>query len=121
MKVGVSLPDELLAFADAEATRRGTTRSGLLARLLKEAQVREQTRRYLDQHGHIDAASLICELEMIADRCPVPAFMDQVRGEYQRAVDIVTVEINELYQQVEKMRELQAAVASDMPPVLPTS
>lgn len=51
MKVGVSLPDDLIAFADEEATRRGTTRSGLLAQLLKAELVREQTRRYIDQHG----------------------------------------------------------------------
>jgi metal-responsive CopG/Arc/MetJ family transcriptional regulator len=51
MKVGVSLPDDLIAFADREASRRGTTRSGLLAQLLKAEQVREQTRRYIDRHG----------------------------------------------------------------------
>ena len=31
VKIGVSLSDELLAFADDEAARRGLTRSGLLA------------------------------------------------------------------------------------------
>ncbi len=51
MKVGVSLPDDLLAFADEEAQRRGTTRSGLLARLLEAEKVRGQVRRYIDQHG----------------------------------------------------------------------
>lgn len=51
MKVGVSLPAALIAFADREADRRGTTRSGLLAQLLKAEQVREQTRRYIDRHG----------------------------------------------------------------------
>lgn len=51
MKVGVSLPDDLIEFADREASRRGTTRSGLLAQLLKAERVREQTRRYLDRHG----------------------------------------------------------------------
>lgn len=51
MKVGVSLPEELIVFADREATRRGTTRSGLLAQLLKAEQVREQTRKYIDRHG----------------------------------------------------------------------
>jgi metal-responsive CopG/Arc/MetJ family transcriptional regulator len=51
MKVGVSLPEDLLAFADQEAVRRGTSRSGLLAELLAAERVREQTRRYLDQHG----------------------------------------------------------------------
>src|SRR4029079_18414138 len=35
MKIGVSLPDHLLVFADEEAERRGITRSGLLARLLE--------------------------------------------------------------------------------------
>lgn len=50
-KIGVSLPDDLIAFADEEAARRGTTRSGLLARLLEAERVREQTRRYLDAHG----------------------------------------------------------------------
>jgi metal-responsive CopG/Arc/MetJ family transcriptional regulator len=51
MKVGVSLPEDLIAFADDEARRRGTSRSGLLAQLLTVERVREQTRRYLDQHG----------------------------------------------------------------------
>lgn len=51
MKIGVSLPDELIAFADEEARRQGTTRSGLLARLLEAERVREQARRYIDRHG----------------------------------------------------------------------
>ncbi len=45
------MPKELIAFADQEARRRGTSRSGLLARLLQAEQVREQARRYLDEHG----------------------------------------------------------------------
>lgn len=51
MKVGVSLPKDLLEFADAEAKSRGTTRSGLLAQLLQAERVREQVRRYIDRHG----------------------------------------------------------------------
>ena len=51
MKIGVSLPPELIAFADQEADRRGTSRSGLLAELLRAEQVREQTRAYLDRYG----------------------------------------------------------------------
>lgn len=51
MKIGVSLPDELVSFADNEAKRRGTTRSGLLADLLDAERIREQTRRYIDRHG----------------------------------------------------------------------
>jgi len=51
MKIGVSLPDELIAFADAQAQRRGTSRSGLLAQLLEAERIREQTRGYLDRHG----------------------------------------------------------------------
>lgn len=51
MKIDVSMPDELVAFADEEARRRGTSRSGFLADLLKAEQVREQTRKYLDRHG----------------------------------------------------------------------
>ena len=51
MKIGVSLPDELIEFADAEAERRGTSRSGLLAELLEAARIQEQARRYLDRHG----------------------------------------------------------------------
>jgi len=50
MKIGVSLPSDLIAFADEEARRRRTSRSGLLARLLKAERVREMTRRYLDVH-----------------------------------------------------------------------
>ncbi|HSL84814.1 MAG TPA: hypothetical protein VLF66_18715 [Thermoanaerobaculia bacterium] len=51
MKVGVSLPEDLLEFADAEARNRGTTRSGLLAQLLQAERVREQVRRYIDRYG----------------------------------------------------------------------
>lgn len=51
MKIGVSLPDDLIAFADETARRRGTSRSGLLARLLEEERVRQVTREYLDRHG----------------------------------------------------------------------
>lgn len=51
MKIGVSLSDELLAFADGEAERRGLSRSGLLAELLRAAQIHEQTRTYIDRHG----------------------------------------------------------------------
>ena len=51
MKIGVSLPDDLVSFADEEASRRGTSRSGLLAELLKAERVREQTARYLDRYG----------------------------------------------------------------------
>ena len=51
MKIGVSLPDDLIAFADLAARRRGTSRSEVLARLLEEERVRQQTREYLDRHG----------------------------------------------------------------------
>lgn len=51
MKIGVSLDADLIAFADNEAARRGTSRSGLLADLLEAERVREQTRTYLDQYG----------------------------------------------------------------------
>ncbi|MCK6684480.1 MAG: type II toxin-antitoxin system HicB family antitoxin [Thermoanaerobaculia bacterium] len=51
VKIGVSLPADLIAFADEEARRRRTSRSGFLARLLKAEQVREETRRYIDTHG----------------------------------------------------------------------
>lgn len=51
MKIGISLPEELVVFADHEADRRGTSRSGLLAQLLEAERIREQTRQYLDRHG----------------------------------------------------------------------
>ena len=51
MKLGVSLPDDLVAFADEEAKRRHTTRSGLLAQLLEAERLREQVSRYIDRHG----------------------------------------------------------------------
>ncbi|HSR50300.1 MAG TPA: hypothetical protein VLV83_05690 [Acidobacteriota bacterium] len=51
MKIGVSLPKDLVAFADEEAKRRGTSRSGLLADLLKAEKIRGQTRQYIDQYG----------------------------------------------------------------------
>ncbi len=51
MKIGVSLPEGLVAFADEEAKRRGLSRSALLAYLLQAEKIREQTCRYIDQHG----------------------------------------------------------------------
>jgi len=51
MKITVFLPEALVEFADQEAKRRGTTRSGLLASLLEAEKIREQTTRYLDRHG----------------------------------------------------------------------
>ena len=51
MKIGISLAADLIAFADSEAAKRGTTRSGLLAELLQAEKVREQTRQYLDEFG----------------------------------------------------------------------
>jgi hypothetical protein len=51
MKLRVSLPDDLVAFADEEARRRGTTRSGFLVRLLESERLREQVGRYIDRHG----------------------------------------------------------------------
>jgi metal-responsive CopG/Arc/MetJ family transcriptional regulator len=51
MRIGVSLPEHLVAFADEESKRRGMSRSGLLAHLLHTEQIREQIRRYLDRHG----------------------------------------------------------------------
>jgi metal-responsive CopG/Arc/MetJ family transcriptional regulator len=51
MKIGVSLPEALVDFADEEAKRRGTTRSGLLASLLEAERILKQTERYLDSHG----------------------------------------------------------------------
>jgi metal-responsive CopG/Arc/MetJ family transcriptional regulator len=51
MKIGVSLPEDLVAFADEAARRRGTSRSELLARLLQAERVRQQTQEYLDRHG----------------------------------------------------------------------
>jgi metal-responsive CopG/Arc/MetJ family transcriptional regulator len=51
MKIGVSLPKDLVGFADEAARRRGTSRSELLAHLLQAERVRQQTQEYLDRHG----------------------------------------------------------------------
>ena len=51
MKIGVSLSEELIAFADEAAQRRGTSRSGLLALLLQAEKVRSQVGSYLDRYG----------------------------------------------------------------------
>jgi metal-responsive CopG/Arc/MetJ family transcriptional regulator len=51
MKIGVSLPEELVAFADETARRRGLSRSELLAQLLEAERVHDQTVRYLDRYG----------------------------------------------------------------------
>jgi len=44
-KVMISLPDELLASLDAEAGRRGTTRSGLIRSYVDEAERQRSLRR----------------------------------------------------------------------------
>ncbi len=51
MKFGVSLPRDLVAFADETAANQGTSRSVVLARLLEAERVRGQTQRYIDRHG----------------------------------------------------------------------
>ena len=51
MKIGVSLPDDLITFADDAARRQGTSRSGLLAQLLEAERIRQQTSTYLDRYG----------------------------------------------------------------------
>jgi metal-responsive CopG/Arc/MetJ family transcriptional regulator len=44
-KVMVSLPDDLLRAVDVEASRRGTTRSGLLRELAEDTLQRRTTQR----------------------------------------------------------------------------
>ena len=51
MKIGVSLSEDLIAFADEEAARRGTSRSGLIAQLLEAVRIEEKVRAYIDRHG----------------------------------------------------------------------
>lgn len=51
MKIRVSIPADLVAFADEEASRRGTTLSGLLAELLESERLRQQLGSYIDRHG----------------------------------------------------------------------
>ena len=51
MKIGVSLSEDLISFADQAARRRGTSRSLLLAQLLEAERVRQKTQEYLDRHG----------------------------------------------------------------------
>jgi metal-responsive CopG/Arc/MetJ family transcriptional regulator len=51
MKVGISLPEDLVSFADEEAERRRTSRSGLLAALLEAERVQQRVRAYIDRHG----------------------------------------------------------------------
>lgn len=51
VKIGVSLSEDLIAFADETARRRRTSRSEVLASLLQAERVRQQTQEYLDRHG----------------------------------------------------------------------
>lgn len=51
MKLGISIPDDLVGFADAEAERRGTSRSGLIAELIEAERLRRQVSAYIDRHG----------------------------------------------------------------------
>jgi metal-responsive CopG/Arc/MetJ family transcriptional regulator len=51
MKIGVSLSNDLVAFADEVASKRGTTRSQVLANLLQAERVRQQAQAYLDRYG----------------------------------------------------------------------
>ena len=43
MKIGVSLPEDIVAFADEAARGEGTSRSELLARLLETERIRQPT------------------------------------------------------------------------------
>ena len=43
--------DDLIAFADEIAKRRGISRSELLAQLIEAERVREQAVAYLERHG----------------------------------------------------------------------
>lgn len=52
-KVMVSLPDDLLRAVDAEAERRGTTRSGLLRDLAEES-MRRRSHRRAERMAEID-------------------------------------------------------------------
>ena len=45
------MPKDLVVFVDEQAKRRGLSRSALLANLLQAEKIREQTCRYIDQHG----------------------------------------------------------------------
>jgi metal-responsive CopG/Arc/MetJ family transcriptional regulator len=51
MKIGVSLPEDLVTFADEAARRRGKSRSELLASLLEAERVRMKAQAYLDRYG----------------------------------------------------------------------
>ena len=51
VKIGISLPADLVSFADETARRRSQSRSELLAQLLEAERVRDHTIRYLDKHG----------------------------------------------------------------------
>ena len=55
-KVMVSLPDDLLRAVDAEASRRGTTRSGLL-RELAESAMRSRSLQRAGRMAQIDSLS----------------------------------------------------------------
>lgn len=51
MKIDVSIPEDLIAFADHEAERLGISRSSCLVKLLEVERARRGTRRYVEQHG----------------------------------------------------------------------
>lgn len=53
-KVMVSLPDDVLQSVDAEAARRGTTRSGLLREFAEES-VRQRSRKRAKRMAELDA------------------------------------------------------------------
>jgi len=51
MRIAITLSDDLLAYADSEAERRGTTRSGLLSELLAEAKLQGERMAPISQHS----------------------------------------------------------------------
>lgn len=57
-KVMVSLPDDLLSALDAEALRRGTTRSGLL-RELAEATIQRRSQRRAERIADLHRRSRV--------------------------------------------------------------
>jgi metal-responsive CopG/Arc/MetJ family transcriptional regulator len=75
VKIRVSLPRHLIEVVDETAERRGTTRSGLLERLLEAELVRERTRRYLDRFGW-DVVDDAASWRVYQRRCMVEEYAD---------------------------------------------
>ncbi|MGB5812041.1 MAG: hypothetical protein WBG86_16010 [Polyangiales bacterium] len=85
-----------------EQTRMRQEHLGHLSQSLRNGE-------FTAQDGTVNVGAIIGELDTIASRCPSVDAMKTYASEFRRKQGIVQAEMGELYEVVEKMRDLDAA------------